>query len=61
MKSIKINQTNKLKMSKLKRTVKVLYLRLLRNFDVRENKWSYFTNYQYNYSYVRKIQSDNFL
>jgi hypothetical protein len=31
------------------------------SFDVRENKWSYFTNYQYNYSYVRKIQSDNFL
>ena len=31
------------------------------SFDVRENKWSYFTNYQYNYSYVRKIQSDNFV
>ena len=31
------------------------------SFDVRENKWSYFTNYQQNYSYVRKIQSDNFL
>lgn len=31
------------------------------SFDVRKNKWSYFTNYQYNYSYVRKIQSDNFL
>ena len=31
------------------------------SFNIRENKWSYFTNYQYNYSYVRKIQSDNFL
>lgn len=31
------------------------------SFDIREDKWSYFTNYQYNYSYVRKIQSDNFL
>lgn len=33
MKAIKINQTNKLKMSKLKRTVKVLYLRFLRNLS----------------------------
>lgn len=31
------------------------------SYDLKKNQWSRFINYQFNYSYVRKIEADNFI
>ncbi len=31
------------------------------SYDLKKGNWANFTNYQFNYSYLRKIQADNFI